>query len=210
MGVLIAVIGNTAVGKTTLVEHLQQSAPFTTGLEQHVERPFQRLLVEDLRAGRGHRYALANQLDYLLLRAEQEPTIRSQPGIGLVDGGLDEDFYVFTRGFHALGILEDAEFVLCERFHRFVRALYPEPDLYLFLHAPVELLAKRMKQRARPIEIATIDSLSILQQQVDTWVQSIAPQRLIELDASTLTLITPQSIEQLLRTIDRRLSVPAP
>ena len=210
MGVLIAVIGNTAVGKTTLVERLQQSAPFTTGLEQHVERPFQRLLVEDLRAGRGHRYALANQLDYLLLRAEQELTVRSQPGIGLVDGGLDEDFYVFTRGFHALGILEDAEFVLCERFHRFVRTLYPEPDLYLFLHAPVELLAKRMKRRARPIEIATIDSLSILQQQVDTWVQSIAPQRLIELDASTPTLITPQSIEQLLRTIDRRLSVPAP
>jgi len=206
LGTLIAVIGNTAVGKTTLVERLKQAAPFTTGLEQHAERPFQRLLVEDLRGGRGRRYALANQLDYLLLRAEQELAIRSQSGRGLVDGGLDEDFYVFTRGFHALGILDDAEFALCERFYRFVRALQPEPDLYLLLHAPLQLLAARMKQRARPVEIATVDSLPLLQQQIDAWMQRIPPERLIVLDASTPALLTPQGIERLLMTIDQRLT----
>ncbi|MCS6827939.1 MAG: deoxynucleoside kinase [Caldilinea sp.] len=207
MGALIAVIGNTAVGKTTLVKRLKQAAPFATGLEQHAERPFQRLLVEDLRAGRGRRYAFANQVDYLLLRAEQELAMRSQPGIGLMDGGLDEDFYVFTRGFHALGILDAAEFALCERFYRFVRALQPEPDLYILLQAPLEQLAARMKQRARSIEIATVDSLPVLQQQVEVWVQSIAPQRLIVLDASTPALLTPQSIAHLLTTIELRLSV---
>jgi deoxyadenosine/deoxycytidine kinase len=207
LGALIAVIGNTAVGKTTLVERLKQVAPFATGLEQHAERPFQRLLVEDLRAGQGRRYALANQIDYLLLRAEQELAIRSRPGIGLVDGGLDEDFYVFTLGFHALGILDAAEFALCERFYRFARALQPEPDLYILLQAPLEQLAERMKRRARPIEIASIDSLPVLQQQLETWVQGIAPQRLIVLDASTPTLLALPNIQQVLKTIEQRLSV---
>lgn len=207
MGALIAVIGNTAAGKTTFVEHLKQIRPFTTGLEQHAERLFQRLLVEALRTGQGHRYALANQLDYLLLRAEQELAIRSWPGIGLVDGGLDEDFYVFTHGFHALGILDDAEFALCERFYRFVRAVQPEPDLYLLLDVPLELLAARMKQRARLVEVATPDSLPILQRQLDTWRQRIPPERLIVLDASTPALLTPQSLGRLLATIDRHLSI---
>lgn len=207
MGALIAVIGNTAVGKTTLVERLKHAAPFATGLEQHAERPFQRLLAEDLRAGRGRRYALANQIDYLLLRAEQELAIRSRPGIGLVDGGLDEDFYVFTRGFHALGILDAAEFALCERFYRFARAHQPQPDLYILLQAPLELLAARMQQRARPIEIASIDSLPMLQQQLETWVQDISPQRLVTLDASTPTLLALPNIQQVLKTIEQRLSV---
>ncbi len=115
-----------------------------TGLEQHSERPFQRALADDLRTGRGRRYALANQIDYLLLRAEQEQEIRSQPEVGLVDGGLDEDFFIFTHGFHANGILDDAEFALCARFHRFVRAVQPEPELFILLDAPVEVLAQRM------------------------------------------------------------------
>jgi deoxyadenosine/deoxycytidine kinase len=63
-----------------------------------------------------------------------------------------------------------------------------------------------MKQRARPVEIATIESLPILQQQVDAWMQRIPSERLIVLDASTPALLTQQSIERLLMMIDQRLA----
>ena len=88
MGKLITIVGNSGVGKTTLAAELCRRASFAVGLEQHTERPFQALMAADPR-----RYALANQVDYLLLRAEQERAIRARPEPGLVDGGLDLDFY---------------------------------------------------------------------------------------------------------------------
>lgn len=179
LGKLIAVIGNTAAGKTTLVAALATAAPFATGLEGHAERPFQYAFAAN------PRYALANQIDYLLLRAEQEHAIRSQPRVGLVDGGLDEDYFVFTRHFYEIGYLDRAEYALCTRFYQFVRSVQPPPDLYLYLQTPLDLLYERFLHRDRDIEIATVDHLAQLQRQVDDWVLAIEPTRLIVLDGRT-------------------------
>ena len=178
MGKLVTVIGNTAAGKTTLVETLAVAAPFVTGLEQHTERPFQRAFAQD------RRFALANQIDYLLLRAEQEQAIRREPGIGLVDGGLDEDFFVFTRHFHAIGYLDAAEYALCERFYRYARSMQPLPDLFIYLDVPLDALAARFARRSRTLEIASVEQLAHLQRQVDAWVATIDPARLLVVDAS--------------------------
>lgn len=209
MGKLIAVIGNTAAGKTTLVTALAAAAPFVTGLEQHAERPFQQALADELKAGgtQPYRYALANQIDYLLLRAEQEQTIRRQPGIALVDGGLDEDFFVFSRHFHALGYLSAAEQTLCERFYRYVRAVQPPPDLFIYLAAPLEVLRARFLHRCRPVEIAAADQLAELQQQVDSWVATIAPAHLLVLDA-THDLTAPDALADLLAELDEHQLLP--
>src|SRR5215212_11777717 len=101
MSKLIAIVGASGVGKTALVSALAKSAAFETAYEQHAERPFQNLFKND------SRYALANQIDYFLLRAQQEKSLRASPQIGLIDGGLDLDFYGFTRLFHCRGLLTD-------------------------------------------------------------------------------------------------------
>src|SRR5512143_1503179 len=107
MGRLIVIVGPSGVGKTTLTNALAKAYPFQTAYEEHKERPFQSLFKQD------KRYALANQMDYLLYRAEQERTLRASPQTGLVDGGLDLDFHGFTRLFHARGWLTGAEFDVC-------------------------------------------------------------------------------------------------
>ena len=63
MNPLITIVGASGVGKTALVQALGRTGMFSTAYEQHVERPFQSLFKPD------SRYALANQIDYLLLRA---------------------------------------------------------------------------------------------------------------------------------------------
>jgi len=119
MGKLIVVVGSTGVGKTTLVRALCKQGPFVAGLKEHGERPFQRVFKTDAR------YAHANQLDYLLLRADPERLLRHLPQTGLMDGGLEMDFHGFTRLFHARAWLTDAEFDLCKRFYHLVRTHQP-------------------------------------------------------------------------------------
>src|SRR5215208_5238720 len=131
MSRLIAVVGASGVGKTALVRALAKAYPpalnsaegFETAYEEHTERPFQSLFKQDAR------YGLANQIDYLLLRAEQEKALRASQHIGLIDGGLDLDFHGFTRLFHSRCLLTDPEFDLCRRVYGFLRETLPPPEL---------------------------------------------------------------------------------
>src|ERR1044071_3571714 len=130
MGTLIAVVGASGVGKTALVSALSSLArkrqAFETAYEQHAERPFQSLFKEDAR------YALANQIDYYLFRAEQERKLRASARIGLIDGGLDLDFHAFTRLFHQRCLLSDAEYQLCQRVYALIREHLPSAELIVY------------------------------------------------------------------------------
>ena len=143
MGKLISIIGVSGVGKTALVRALSQAHPFVTAYEQHAERPFQALFKQD------KKYALANQLDYFLLRAEQERELRASPLPGLMDGGLDLDFHGFTRLFLSRNLLTESEFDLCRRVYAFIRESLPAPELIVRLVADEITVADRLSRRDR-------------------------------------------------------------
>jgi len=179
MGKLIVVVGNTGVGKTALVQALCNQGLFVSGLEEHTERPFQRVFKTDAR------YALANQLDYLLLRAEQERLLRQSPQTGLMDGGLEMDFHGFTRLFHARAWLTDHEFELCKRFYEFVRTYLPPPDLIIHLTASPEVTARRLASRKR-INIAAAVDIPLLDSFLGDWLSTLTPDRFLRLDVSEI------------------------
>lgn len=201
MGSLIAVIGNAGVGKTTLTRLLSARCGFTQGLEQHHERPFQQRFAHDL-----GRYALANQIDYLLFRAEQEHALRQQAQGGIQDGGLDEDFFIFTRYFFAQGYLDAAEFALCQRFYQHLRRLQPAPDVLIHLTAPLDVLVARYAKRGRTLEIATIADLAALDGLLYEWMQSLPSTQCISVDASA----DDPAFAQVLETLIPRLQTIVP
>ena len=178
MGKLIVVVGNSGVGKTTLAEALCAAGDFATGMEEHKTRPFQALFKND--AG----FALANQIDYLLLRAEQERLIRADAKNGIQDGGLELDFFVFTRLFHRKGLLSTQAYHLCERLYAQIRSSQPPPEGILWLTAPLEVVVERFTRRSRLLEIATRDDLQTTEALLEDWLERQEPGRILRIDAA--------------------------
>lgn len=179
MGKLIAVIGNCGTGKTTLAQRLCERGHFLALLEQHKERPFQEQFSTDLK-----KYSLSNQIDYMLFRAEQELQARQKDLTGVQDGGLDQDFQVFTRLFRNKGFLEEDGYRLCERMYATLRQLLPLPDLFIKLSAPLDILVERREKRQRSLDIVETADLAGIELLIQDWMTTIASTPVISLDTS--------------------------
>jgi len=179
MGKLITIVGNTGSGKTVLTLKLSEALSSCALLETHKERPFFDQFSQDLK-----RYSLSNQIDYLLYRAEQEIFARQNDIIGVQDGGLDQDFHVFTKLFYRKGFLDEREFQLCERLYSSLRHLLPSPDLIISLSAPIPILVKRIARRQR-LDIAGPEDLDEIESLIQGWLSNYVISPVIDIDTST-------------------------
>lgn len=201
MSILISIVGVSGVGKTTLARALCEQFEFAMAYEQHAERPFQALFKQDAR------YALANQLDYLLFRAEQERALRNGDRPALMDGGFDLDFYGFTRLFHAHGWLTSEEFELCRRFYKLTRELLPPPELVIALNAEPQVVSERLAARNR-INIASEKDAGLFKEFLDEWLGSLTGENLLQLNVSLEDPGYNQSVPMILERIRNQFNIP--
>jgi deoxyadenosine/deoxycytidine kinase len=192
---LIVIIGASGVGKTTLMQALCKKYDFAVAYETHDERPFQKLFKQDTK------YALANQLDYLIHKAEQEKELRQLDKPAVMDGGLDLDFHGFTRLFHAHAWLSDLDLDLCRRLYNLIRSALPPPELIVMLHAEEKIIRQRLATRNR-INIASSEDADLLEKFISEWLESINQEKILRLDVSKELIDYTQSISQIMEKLN--------
>jgi deoxyguanosine kinase len=157
----IVVEGPIGVGKTTLANRLADSFGSDLLLEGADENPFLEKFYDDPRAA-----ALPTQLFFLLQRARQLKAMRQEDMFNPVRVA---DFLIEKDRLFAELTLDADELDLYEQVYSSLTIDIPQPDLVVYLQAPVEVLLDRIQKRGlrheRFIETA------YLQRLCDSYVQ---------------------------------------
>ncbi len=141
----IVVEGPIGVGKTSLARRLAKSFGSELLLERAEENPFLERFYQDPRQA-----ALPTQLFFLFQRARQIQELRQADmfkPVRVADFLLDKD-----RLFAQL-TLDDDELRLYEQAYQSLSLDAPQPDLVIYLQAPVEVLQERINRRGIAYEL---------------------------------------------------------
>lgn len=135
----IAIEGPIGAGKTSLAKRLAAALEFELVLEHAEENPFLERFYSDPPA-----HALPTQLHFLFQRARQAQEMRQAD---LFAAGRIADFLLEKDRIFARLNLPDEEYRLYEQVYQGLALDAPEPDLVVYLQAPVEVLIERVQRR---------------------------------------------------------------
>lgn len=145
----IAVEGPIGVGKTTLAKKLAQSFQAELLLEGAAENPFLEKFYQDPKAG-----ALPAQLYFLFQRNKQLQELRQGD---MFSPNHIADFLMDKDRLFARVTLDSDELSLYEQVFNNLTIDAPVPDLVIYLQAPTDVLLKRIRKRAIPMEYTITD-----------------------------------------------------
>lgn len=140
----IVIEGPIGVGKTTLARRLAVHLGVDTVLEQPQENPFLEKFYRD-----ASRYALQTQMFFLFQRVQQLQEL-AQPD--LFHTRFVGDYLLEKDPLFARLTLADEELKLYEQLYQHMRVHALQPDLVIYLQAPVATLAERIRKRGIPME----------------------------------------------------------
>ena len=140
----IVVEGPIGVGKTTLAHRLAETFGCELLLEGAEDNPFLERFYQD-----PHGAALPTQMFFLFQRARQMQELRQGD---MFEPVRVSDFMLEKDRLFAELTLDSDELRLYEQAYDLVTLDAPQPDLVIYLQAPVEVLLQRVARRARPGE----------------------------------------------------------
>lgn len=141
----ITIEGNIGAGKTTLAHLLSRHYNARLILEQFADNPFLPKFYEDPK-----QFAFPLELFFMAERYKQLKELLQQKD--LFQSVTISD-YLFTKCllFAKVNLSED-EFRLYQRLFDIIHQQLIQPDILIYLHAPVSRLQQNIRKRARPYE----------------------------------------------------------
>jgi deoxyguanosine kinase len=140
----IVIEGPIGAGKTSLAVKLAQHANAALLLEKPDDNPFLPRFYSD-----ATHYALPTQLFFLFQRINQ---LRDLKQLDMFDSVTVSDFLLEKDPLFARLTLADAEMGLYQQIYDSQSIEAPQPDLVIYLQAPIETLITRVKRRGNAYE----------------------------------------------------------
>jgi len=164
---IIVVAGNIGAGKTSLTERLGAKLGWINAFESVTDNPYLSDFYNDMATWSFHL-----QIFFLGHRAEQYLQLANLAQSAILDRSIYEDAHIFARALNHMGNLSERDYLAYRRVFEMVVRNLPPPDLLIFLRAPVQVLAERIRRRARSIESGIdLAYLSLLESFYDEWME---------------------------------------
>ena len=193
----IVIEGAIGVGKTSLARRLATSLNAQLVLEQADENPFLERYYRNPRVG-----ALPAQLYFLFQRAQQQASLVQQDLFGSVRVA---DYLLAKDDLFARMTLDEEEYGLYRQVHERLVVDAPQPDLVVYLQAPVDVLLDRIARRGIPHE--NLIDAAYLTRLNDTYARffhAYAASPLLIVNAANIDLVgNDADYEELLGQISR-------
>lgn len=190
----LAIEGNIGVGKSTLAVKLAEHYSARLVLENFADNNFLPRFYQDQ-----ERYAFPLELSFLADRYKQ---LREELAAELFSPLIISDYIFIKSKLFARTTLEPGEYELFQRLFDIIEPQLPQPDLLIFLQAPVNVLQQRIRQRGRSYEQSIQDSyLEKVQSTYNEWLQHGSLPTLM-VDTTNINFLEPTSFEQLIERLE--------
>lgn len=147
----IAIEGNIGVGKSTLATLLSQHYSARLILEEFADNTFLPKFYQDK-----ERYAFPLELSFLADRFKQMKRTLMQQEL-FHEKTISDYLFIKSKLFARINLPPD-EYELFENLYEIAEGSLPQPDLLIFLQAPIYKLQTNIKNRARSYEQNIADS----------------------------------------------------
>ena len=141
----LVIEGNIGAGKTSFATMLAEETGSRLILEQFSDNPFLARFYKD-----PERYAFQLELSFLSERYQQIKTEMGHPD--LFGQTVVSDYFLAKSFIFSKHNLKDDEMILFEKLFSIINMQIPKPDLYVYLHLPVEKLMDNIRKRGRSYE----------------------------------------------------------
>jgi deoxyadenosine/deoxycytidine kinase len=141
---LIVIEGNIGSGKTTLALKIAELYSARVILETFEDNPFLPKFYDDK-----ERYAFPVELSFLAARYRQLKEIQNKD---LFHQLTISDYHFLKSLIFASETLSDDEYKLYRQLFNIMYEIVPIPDLYVYIHRPIEILLEFIAKRGRDYE----------------------------------------------------------
>jgi len=192
----LVIEGNIGAGKTSLASLLAEETGSRLVLEAFNDNPFLAKFYED-----PDRYAFQLELSFLSERYHQIKTELGHPD--LFGQSVISDYFLAKSFIFSKYNLKDDEMKLFEKLFSIINLQAPRPDLYVYLHLPVEKLLENIKLRGRPYEKhIQYEYLKEVQEGYFGFFKSQQEMKILVIDTSQMDFVNRKSdLEQLKKVI---------
>lgn len=190
----LVIEGNIGAGKTTLTKMLADDLNARIVLEQFADNPFLPKFYND-----PQRFSFPLELSFLAERYKQlNAELRAS---SLFQPLLIADYFFMKSLIFAQNTLAKDEFNLYRQIFEIIYSSIPKPDLYVYLHVPVDRLISNIKKRGRDYEQSiTPEYLETIQQGYFEFFKQHPDYSFLVIDTSELDFVDNQDDYLLIRS----------